>query len=169
MFYTVYGGRHCTRQLHQKPPTFLPPRQESAAHTRMPNVGIDFFSKARKSNLVPDPVSGLTLLTTYSQQGWLHLKIVSLYLGHWLKTFRTEITIARGTRNSAAEPWVISSIQCAPARHCKQLGCSLDIGCCGNNNWTIFSEKFCVERIRGQLSKHNESYIIWSRITCRLQ
>ena len=41
--------------------------------------------------------------------------------------------------------------------------------CCGNTYWTAFSEKFCVERIRDQHSKHHKSYIIWSRITCRLQ
>ena len=36
---------------------------------------------------------------------------------------------------------------------------------CGNTNWTVFSEKFCVEIIGDQLSKHNKSYVIWSRIT----
>ena len=44
-----------------------------------------------------------------------------------------------------------------------------NVVCCGNTNWTVFSEKFCVKRIWDQQSKHNKSYIIWNRITCRLQ
>ena len=39
---------------------------------------------------------------------------------------------------------------------------------CGNTNWTVFSEKFYVEIIGDQLSKHNKSYVTWSRITRRL-
>ena len=38
---------------------------------------------------------------------------------------------------------------------------------CGNTNRTVFSEKFYVEIIN-RLSKHNKSYVIWSRITRRL-
>ena len=41
--------------------------------------------------------------------------------------------------------------------------------CCGNTYWTVFSEKFCVERIWDWVSKHNKSYTVWSRIICRLQ
>ena len=29
--------------------------------------------------------------------------------------------------------------------------------------------KFCVKRLWDQASEHNKWYIIWSRITCRLQ
>ena len=45
----------------------------------------------------------------------------------------------------------------------------IHVVCCGNTNWTVFSETFCVERIRERLSQHDKSYVIWNRITCRLQ
>ena len=36
----MHRGLHSTRELHPETPAFLPPTQESAARTRMPNVGI---------------------------------------------------------------------------------------------------------------------------------